>query len=287
MPKPPPSRSTGKSPGRPILGLGGVKQPAPPAEKAKASTQPDLIRVAGLPAVQALFARRGDDVERLFYEDRFKAEVGAFCKQMAARRKPYRMVPADELARIAGTPLHGGIVAVARPQTVKTFDAAIAADWAAAKKPLILLDGVGNPHNLGAIIRSMAFFGLEHLLISDHPGQAGLSESAHRVAEGGLDWVSVHRAPFPQAVTLLTAAGYAVIGTALEGAQSFAEFARNKPDSKPNGNPLAIMLGNEEVGIPPASLQACSATVKLPGSGHVQSLNVAATAAIFIWELAR
>jgi TrmH RNA methyltransferase len=241
--------------------------------------QPDLIRVAGLPAVQALFSQRGRDIERLFYEERFKNEVGGFCKFMASRRKPYRMVETDELTKVAGTPHHGGIVAVAYPRQMEKFDIATARQWAKEGKPLLLLDGIGNPHNLGAIVRSMAFFGLEHLVVSDHPGQAGLSESAHRVAEGGLDWVSVHRAPFPQAINDLTAAGYRVVGTALEGATSFAEIPRNKP--------LAIMLGNEEIGIPDPSLKACSAIVKLPGSGHVQSLNVAATAAIFIWELVK
>ncbi|HVI50870.1 MAG TPA: RNA methyltransferase [Candidatus Sulfotelmatobacter sp.] len=275
MSKPPPRR--------PTLTLAPATSAAVNAKSANADSppprQPDLIRVAGLPAVQALFAQRGRDVERLFYEDRFRTEVGGFCKFLAARRKPYRMVETDELTKVAGTPHHGGIVAVARPRPMESLTPALARSWADAKKPLLLLDGVGNPHNLGAIIRSMAFFGLEHLIVSEHPGQAGLSESAHRVAEGGLDWVSVHRAPFPQAVSDLATAGYRVIGTALEGAQTFAELPRDKP--------LAILLGNEETGVPDASLKACSGIVKLPGSGHVQSLNVAATAAILIWELAK
>lgn len=243
------------------------------------SSQPDLIRVAGLPAVQALFAKRGEDVERLFFEERFKFEAGDFCKQMAQRRKPYRMVPPEELARIAGTPLHGGIVAVTKPMAMQGFDTATAKAWAKDKTPLILLDGVGNPNNLGAIVRTMAFFGLKHLLVSEHPGQAGLSESAHRVAEGGLDYVSIHKAPFPLAIAELVNAGYRVVGTALESAVPFAELPRDKP--------LAVLLGNEEIGIPAASLKACSGVVRLEGSGQVQSLNVAATAAIFIWELAR
>jgi len=271
MPKPPSSR--------PTLSL----KPAAPAGETAAPQRPrdqsDLIRVAGMPAVQALFAQRGRDVERLFYEERFKNEVGGFCKFLATRRKPYRMVGTDELTKVAGTPHHGGIVAVARPRPMEVFTPALARDWAKAGKPLLLLDGVGNPHNLGAIIRSMAFFGLEHLVVSEHPAQAGLSESAHRVAEGGLDWVSTHRGPFPQTLADLAAAGYRVVGTALEGAQPLADLPRDKP--------LAIVLGNEEVGIPAASLQACTSIVKLPGSGHVQSLNVAATAAILIWELAK
>lgn len=241
--------------------------------------QRDLIRVSGLPAVQALFANRGRDVERLFYEERFCTEVGGFCKFLAARRKPYRMVPTDELTKIAGTPLHGGIVAVARPAPALAFDPAKAVEWAKEGKPLLLLDGVGNPHNLGAILRSMAFFGLDHLLISHHPKQAAVSEATQRVAEGGVDWVTVHRAPFPETLALLAQAGYRVVGTALENAAPIALMPRDKP--------LAIIMGNEEDGLPAATIAACANVVKLPGSGRVQSLNVSATAAILLWEMVK
>jgi TrmH RNA methyltransferase len=240
----------------------------------------ETLRVAGLPAVEALFARRPQDVLRLFYETRMKARVGEFCKILAADRRPYRLVDDQELAKVAGTQLHGGIVAVARPRPVVPFTPALAAAWAKAGIPLLLLDGVGNPHNLGAIVRTMAFFGLEHLLISGHPGQAGPSEAAHRVAEGGLDWVTLYRAePFAAALGELHGAGYRVAGTALEHAKPLATL--------PHDRPLAIVLGNEEDGLPATTLRACDTIVKLPGSGRVQSLNVAATAAILTWELTR
>jgi len=247
----------------------------------KAPLRPnDLTKVAGLPAVRALFANRPQDVERLFYEERFKTELGGLCKQMAAQRKPYRMVPTDELTKIAGTPLHGGVLAVAKPRPVLMFEPRLATDWAKAGKPLLLLDGVGNPHNVGAIMRSMAFFGLEHLLISDHPEQAALSDAANRVAEGGADWVSLWRAPFPATLKTLSQAGYRVAGTALsDTAVPLEKLPRDKP--------IAFVMGNEEIGLPPASLAACDSVVMLPGSGKVQSLNVASTAAILVWELAR
>jgi TrmH RNA methyltransferase len=236
--------------------------------------------VAGLPAVQALFARDPDRVLRLFFDDRAKQQSGEFCKLMAAARKPYRHVSTEELTKVAGTPLHGGILAVTRPKPVATFDAGIAKLWAKAGKPLVILDGVGNPHNLGAIVRTMAFFGLDKLLVSDHPGQAVPSEAAFRVAEGGLEWVDVIRVRNLAVELKRLRPFYRVVGTALGAHRPLAQVLAK------GDRPLAIVLGNEEDGLPPATLAACEEVATLPGSGRVQSLNVAATAAILVHLLA-
>ncbi|MGE5475660.1 MAG: TrmH family RNA methyltransferase [Bacteroidales bacterium] len=242
--------------------------------------QEDTEKVAGLPAVQALFARDPGRVLRLFFDDRTKQQSGEFCKIMAAARKPYRHVSTDELTKVAGTPLHGGILAVTRPKPVATFDAETAKLWAKAGKPLVILDGVGNPHNLGAIVRTMAFFGLDKLLVSDHPGQAVPSEAAFRVAEGGLEWVDVMRVRNLAAELKRLRPFYRVVGTALGAHRPLAQVLAK------GDRPLAIVLGNEEDGLPPATLAACEEVATLPGSGRVQSLNVAATAAILVHLLA-
>lgn len=243
--------------------------PRPPKEEAE--------KVAGLPAVAALFARNPERALRLFYDERLAPAAGPFCKLLAAARKPYRKVSTEELTKIAGSPLHGGILAVARPKPVALFDVEQARLWA---RPLVILDGVGNPHNLGAIVRTMAFFGLDKLVVSDHPGQALPSEAAFRVAEGGLEWVDLYRAPkLPQVLKRL-GAHYRVVGTALGAHRPLAEVMA------PGPKPLAVVLGNEEDGLPPATLAACGEVATIPGSGRVQSLNVAATAAILISRLA-
>src|SRR3954465_6948989 len=81
-----------------------------------------LARIAGFAAVAALFAAAPERVERLFFEPRAKRKAAGFCAELARVRKSYREVAADELARIAGTAMHGGIVAVARTQPVAAFD---------------------------------------------------------------------------------------------------------------------------------------------------------------------
>lgn len=253
----------------------------PTSLPARASHQKsETERVAGLPAVTALFENSPERVERLFYDERMKALVGAFCKLLAARHKVYRMVPPEELAKIAGSPLHGGILAVARPKPIPLFDVEEAKLWAKAGKPLVILDGIGNPHNLGAIARTMAFFGLDRLVLSDHPGQARPSEAAYRVAEGGLEWVQLYHAPrLPHQLKRLKPY-FRVVGTALGQGQPLAHL------TAPGPRPLAVVLGNEEDGLPEPTIAACEDIATIIGSGRIQSLNVSATAAILIHAIA-
>ncbi|MBR9970421.1 TrmH family RNA methyltransferase [Magnetospirillum sulfuroxidans] len=243
-------------------------------------SQPKLSRIGGLPAVSALFERNPQRAERLFFDDRMKAEAQPLCKQMAAARKPFRHVSTEELAKVAGTPLNGGIVVVCQPQPLAPLEAVKSFNWAKAREPLVILDGIGNPHNLGAIARTMAFFGLTKLILSDHPEQALPSDAAYRVAEGGLEWIDVYQAPALAKVLPRLKPHYHVVGTALGAHRPMQEIFAS------HDKPLALVLGNEEDGLPAPTLAACDDIVTIPGSGRVQSLNVSATASILIHLLA-
>ncbi|HZU89300.1 MAG TPA: RNA methyltransferase [Stellaceae bacterium] len=236
----------------------------------------ELLHVCGLAAVRALFARDPGRVARLFFEPRLAAELAPLCHVLAAARKPYRAVAAAELARIAGTVLHGGVVAVARPLPPLAARPEAIAGWAADGKPLVVLDGIGNPHNLGAIARSAAFFAVPRLLLAARREQALPSDASYRVAAGGLDQVALYRAPLPALLPALRRV-YRVIGAAAEGGVP--------PARRHDGRPVALVLGNEERGLDPATRALCEEIVTIPGGGAVQSLNVAAAAAILIYLL--
>ena len=237
-----------------------------------------LLRVAGLAAVSALFERDPGRVERLFFEPRRRGDVGEFCAALARLGKPYREVDAAELARVAGTVLHGGVAAIARPRPLAPVDPAAVADWARDSKPILVLDGIGNPHNLGAIIRTAAFFGIERVILADRPEQALPSDASYRIAEGGLEHVTIYRAKLPAVLDDLRQS-YRIIGAAPESGESAVKLA--------GGKTPALVLGNEERGLDPKVLAACDAIATIPGSGQVQSLNVAAAAAILIHALNR
>ena len=237
------------------------------------------MRVAGLAAVSALFGRAPQRVERLFYEEALRERAAPFCKVLAQARRPFRMVPRAELDRIAGTTHHGGIVAVARPKAMPAFDpAAVLA--ARDRLPLLLvLDGIGNSHNLGAIARTAAFFGLDRMVLSSHPKQCGPTDSAHRIAEGGLEHLTLYRAaPLAPALAAI-GEGFLTVAAVASGGES--------PDRLPKDRPVAVVVGNEEEGPAAETISACAARVTIPGSGRVESLNVSVAAAILIWALKR
>jgi TrmH RNA methyltransferase len=253
---------------------------AKPSGSTPRATTKKLLRVAGLPAVTALFSTALERVERLFFDRRLQPQVSALCAQLARARKPYRLVGVDELERVAGSVMHGGIVALAQPRPVPVLDPGNVEQWARDGRLLLLLDGVGNPHNLGAIARTAAFFGVPRIVLSDHPGQAGPSDASYRVAEGGLEYVELYRGlQFAQMLRHLRRS-YRVIGAAAENGQPVDAL-------RPNDRPFALVLGNEEQGLPRATLAACQEIVTIPGSGYVQSLNVAASAAILLHALVK
>jgi TrmH RNA methyltransferase len=149
--------------------------------------------------------------------------------------------------------------------------------WAAPVLPI--LDGIGNPHNLGAIARSAAFFGCKALVISGDQRQARLSDAALRTAEGGLEALAVFQAPdLPALLHALAPHMLSLAAVARDGVA---------PEALPRGRPFALVLGNEEKGLAQGSIAACAARVTLPGSGVVESLNVSVAAAVLIHALWR
>jgi len=247
--------------------------PGPANER---SHERDLLCVCGLAAVEALFASDPGRVERLFFEPRLAGALARPRRALAKTRKPYREVEADELARIAGTMRHGGVVAVARPKLPLSLDFKLAAGWARDGRPLVILDGIGNPHNLGAIIRSAACFGVTRIVLAERPDQALPSAASYRVAEGALDRVMLYRAPLAAALPALKRA-YRIVGTALSGGVALGQLPRDRP--------VALILGSEESSLDPATLALCDTVVTIPGGGPVQSLNGAAAAAVLLYAL--
>jgi TrmH RNA methyltransferase len=234
------------------------------------------IAICGLAAVRARFGRDPSSIVRLFFDLPTSRKIGAMCRTLAAARKVYRCVEPAELEKIAASLHHGGIVAVVEDRPPPSPAAADIARWARAEENLLVLDRIGNAHNLGAIARSAAYFGVPRLVIAGEPGSARPGAAAYRVAEGGLDAVEVWSTPrVASFLGALSSAGFDVLGAA----------ARGGADRGPAARPWALVLGNEESGLAPAVAAACTRLVTIAGSGRVESLNVSAAAAVLIHSL--
>jgi TrmH RNA methyltransferase len=249
--------------------------------------KPKEITVCGLAAVRALFAKDAGAIQRLYFDHGTGRRIGIICKALAVARKIYRCVEPAELEKIAGTVHHGGIVAVIGQRVLRSPRSEDVRRWAQAGAPLLLLDRIGNAHNLGAIVRTAAFFGVEQLVIPLHPQQARPGEATYRVAEGGMEYVEVYCVKSLAEFIRELRPFYTVVGAAVRGAAPLAPKAgpgsRNSQSGAATPRPVALVLGNEEHGLTPEVAAACERLVGIPGSGAVESLNVSAAAAVLCW----
>ena len=233
-------------------------------------------RICGINAVSAVFATRPGDVRRLFYSADQRQAVGPFCAELAHTHRPYRMLDGPELDRAAGTVHHGGVAAVVAPRIVAPVDF--------VRPPrhdlLVILDGIGNPHNLGAVARSAAFFGVGAMVLHQTPLQAMPTDAAYRVAEGGMEHLDLFLTRnIRKCLQALDPFYRTVAATLTADAAPLERLPRDRP--------VALVLGNEENGVSFDALQACRRQVRISGRGGVQSLNVAQAAAVLLHDLSR
>lgn len=226
--------------------------------------------------MEAVFARRPECVRRLFFDPDTGRRAGEFSKYLAKERRIYRQVPPEELEKVAGTVHHGGIVAVTERVDPTAITPEEIAAWSKERRSLVVLDRVANHHNLGALVRTAAFFGVRAIIYGVHPDQALPGESTYRIAEGGMEYVELRSvASLPRFLRAIrphyVAAGAALQGDPLERVRISG-----------GGRPFALVLGNEEEGLSPAVLAACEQRVLIPGGGKIESLNVSAAGAILM-----
>ena len=236
-------------------------------------------------AVRARFRRDPGSIRRLYFDYGTGRKIGVICKVLAAGKKIYRCIEPAELEKVAGTIHHGGIVAVVpevKPSRVGLDEPAA---WARKREPLLVLDRIGNAHNLGALVRTAAWFGVPRLVLPDHPQAARPGEATWRVAEGGMEGVEFFLVQNLAGFCRALAPHYDVVGTSLRGKElQPARGARRVEPGAPAAKPVALVLGNEEHGLAEDVASACTRLVKIPGTEAVESLNVSAAAAVFMWE---
>lgn len=247
-----------------------------PAHPARQRRDAEL-RLYGLNAVRALFARRPQALRKLYLAEARIPEVQPLLKWCVAHRVGYRVVDEAGLQKLAASAHHEGIVAdVLReePQPLSRW----LRDLPAGPQCALWLDGVGNPHNLGAILRSAAHFGVSAILLPKHSTLA-LSGAAARVAEGGAEAVPLVRlGREDNSIAQLRGAGFQLAATVVRGGSDLFQT--------PLPRRLVYVLGAEGEGMSPELAAACDLRLSIPGTGAVESLNVAAATAVLLAQWA-
>ncbi|KRT55487.1 23S rRNA (guanosine(2251)-2'-O)-methyltransferase RlmB [endosymbiont of Ridgeia piscesae] len=241
---------------------------------------PETQLIIGLHAVRTAL-KHGDAVTEILLESRRRdariKEVLNLARQ--AGLKP-RQVEGEELDRLAQGGNHQGVAAYTRAPAVMD-EAFLKQLLAGLDLPpfLLVLDGVQDPHNLGACLRTADAAGVQ-AVIAPRDKSVGLTPVACKVASGAAETV-----PFIQVTNLsrtlkwLQQQGVWLIGTAGE-----AESELYQADLK---GPLAIVMGSEGKGLRRLTREQCDSLIKLPMLGAVESLNVSVATGITLYEALR
>ena len=236
------------------------------------------LRIHGLNAVLALWPSEVDRLRRLYLSSARAHELGGLLRELAHRNIAYRIVGEDDLRRLTGTEHHQGIAADLEdegPLELGAFLRALASsELRDEPSALLWLDGVMNPHNLGAILRSAAHFGVGGVLIGEGSPLMRPSGAIARVAEGGLFAMPrIALGDEARAIDSLKRAGFMLAATVVEGGEPLFELELPRR--------TIFILGAEGDGMSAGLREAADRRLTIPGSGAVESLNVSASMAVF------
>jgi TrmH RNA methyltransferase len=228
-------------------------------------------------ACLALFSRRPGDVVRVHVTTERIPQVAPLLQWCAAHRKAYHVVTSEDLDQVTGSMHHEGICILSRARVTPTAESLLAT-LRAGTGPVALvgLEDVENPHNVGAILRVCAHFGVPAALALGRT-PATLSTAVHRTSEGGAESVDLVPVADPLPVLAeLRRAGFVTLAASHRSSRGLYQ----------GGLPprLLLLLGAESTGLSRRLLDAADASVAIPGSGVVESLNVACATTALLGE---
>ncbi|MDR2194247.1 MAG: RNA methyltransferase [Treponema sp.] len=247
------------------------------------------LAVCGFNAVTAIGLFHPVIINRLFLrQDRFSSFTKV-CKGLAERKRPYKICEDEELERICKSSHHQGVVAMIELPIITGLTAGDLEQWASEGLTGLVLHSVGNDHNLGAMARSAAFFGAHFIIISDEDAEARLTTTAYRVAEGGMEHVVVRSVRDTAAFLQDASRRLITIGADIRARWRIddldvivREQAKRIRGGGRRGPGFALVIGNEETGLPDEVKRRCSALMRIPGVGNMESLNAAHAATLFL-----
>ncbi|MDR0443518.1 MAG: RNA methyltransferase [Treponema sp.] len=242
----------------------------------------DELAVCGMNAVLAAAEYHPQTINRLFLrEDRLPSFTG-ICKQLAERKRPYKLCEDEELERVCKSVHHQGVVAMIEEPVVEPLTKEDLELWAIEKKTGLVLHSVGNDHNLGAIARAAAFFDAHFVVLNEKDNEARLTTSAYRIAEGAFEHLTVRKITNTAAFLKDATKRLTVIGTDTKARRRISDISSIVKGEKLRKTGVALVLGNEETGLPQNVKDQCSCLLRIPGTGNIESLNVSQAAALFL-----
>jgi len=201
-------------------------------------------------------------------------------KLAARRRVRIEYVSRRRLDSVARTDAAQGVVALARPVEETPLESLCGSSHRGRVPFLLVLDGITDPHNLGALLRSAECAGVTGIVLPRHRS-AHLSPTAAKAAAGAIEYLPMALvAGVPAALRQLSEAGVWTVG--LAGGAGLALY-----DLALGDQPVALVLGSEGAGLAALTRKRCDALASIPQHGSLSSLNVSTAGAIACFDVAR
>ncbi|OJF75840.1 MAG: RNA methyltransferase [Treponema sp. CETP13] len=247
--------------------------------------QNNELAVCGLAAVKALAEKNPQKITRFYYTAERSRLFGDLCKTLAIRKAPYNQVShEDDLKKLSGTVHHQGVVAMIDMPQIEILSPLYIKGLIANKESALLLDHIGNANNIGAIVRSAAFFGVKNIIIPMDEAQSSITTSSYRIAQGGMEYVNILGVRSIPELLEEVRGKILRLGTDVHGTKLIEDIPSLSPEKKS----LLVVLGNEENGISQAVKARCDYLLTISTPVHVlDSLNVAQAAAVILYEMAK
>jgi 23S rRNA (guanosine2251-2'-O)-methyltransferase len=233
-------------------------------------------RIYGVHAVYEALASRQVPIERIhFAREMHSPKLQKVLDLARERGVPVRKEERAVLDRLAEGAVHQGLVAISAAASYADFEVLF-------KTPLpliVILDGVEDPHNLGAVMRTAEACGASGIVVPDRHS-APLSAAVVKTSAGASAYLPIVRVKnVVNAIDEIKRRGVWVVGVDAAGTKDWTEF-----DYK---GPIAVVLGGEHRGVRRLVREHCDVIVRLPMLGKIESLNISVAAGVLMYEVVR
>ncbi|HHM23626.1 MAG TPA: 23S rRNA (guanosine(2251)-2'-O)-methyltransferase RlmB [Bacteroidetes bacterium] len=234
----------------------------------------------GVNPVRAAIAAKRPIEKILISTSAHRSRFTDLLKEARERGIPVQFVPADALAKRAGTHNHQGIIAVVAEITPISLEELIEMCQSKEKHPLItVLDGIEDPHNLGAILRSAEAAGFCGAVVPKRH-TSPLSPAVAKASAGAIEYLPIAKVEnLTQALRRLKEQGFWIVGTDSSAEMPYWQLSVDLP--------LAVVIGSEGKGIRRLVKEHCDFLVRIPMVGKTESLNASVAAGILFFDILR
>jgi TrmH RNA methyltransferase len=227
----------------------------------------------------AIFEHRRADIKRIFVTPEREEAFDHVLEWAERKRIPFKIAEYDELARVAATEHHEGVMIEARPLKLLAPGELVRKLTDLQRGLILLMEGVENPHNVGAILRTACFFGVNGVILQSQNVNS-LSGAACRIAEGAAEHLPIaFTKDYEATFNALKNRGWSFVATTPHEARSMYSVKW--------ANKVVLMFGAEGTGLSPAALESADVRVVVPRIGALESLNVSAAVASVLTEARR